>query len=40
LTGFPPDPVILSIGITSGFLITLAGIFYFSKTQSYFADIA
>ena len=40
LTGLPPDPDILLIGIASGFLITIAGIFYFSKTQSYFADIA
>ena len=40
LIGLPPDPDILIIGITSGLLITIAGIFYFSKTQSYFADIA
>jgi lipopolysaccharide transport system permease protein len=40
LTGVSPDPNILLIGIVSGFIITLAGIFYFSKTQSYFADIA
>lgn len=40
LTGQSPDPYTLIIGIASGLLITIVGIFYFSKTQAYFADIA
>lgn len=40
LTGIPPDTNTLLIGLSSGVIMTLLGVFYFSKTQAYFADIA
>lgn len=34
------DPSMVWIGCISGLLATIAGLFYFSKTESYFADLA
>ncbi len=36
----PADPVILWEGTGVAFLILIAGVFYFRKTESYFADLA
>jgi lipopolysaccharide transport system permease protein len=38
-TGGYIDTAIVSIGIASAFLLLLIGIYYFRKTEAYFADI-
>lgn len=40
LTGIAPDKIIIAISIVSALLLCFAGIIYFRKTESYFADIA
>jgi lipopolysaccharide transport system permease protein len=40
LTGITPDLYFLSISLLSGFLLLLAGIFYFKRTEVFFADFA
>jgi lipopolysaccharide transport system permease protein len=39
LTGINPDITMVLIGILSSFFLCVAGILYFRKTESYFADI-
>lgn len=40
LNGIAPDMTIVYIGIASSLLLCIAGLTYFRKTESYFADIA
>jgi lipopolysaccharide transport system permease protein len=40
LTGLAPDMLLVSISISTTLLLCVAGIIYFRKTESYFADIA
>jgi lipopolysaccharide transport system permease protein len=40
LTGLTPDILLVSISIGTTLLLCIAGIIYFRKTESYFADIA
>ena len=40
LTGRPPDTTIVLISVVTSLLLCLIGVFYFRKTESYFADIA
>lgn len=40
ITGTPPDTSIIAIGILSTILLLIIGLFYFRKTEAYFADLA
>ena len=40
LSNTVPDMTIVAIGITSTFILLLIGLFYFRKTEAYFADLA
>ena len=40
ITGTPPDISIIAIGITSTLFLLIIGLFYFRKTEAYFADLA
>jgi lipopolysaccharide transport system permease protein len=40
LTGVAPDMNVIMIGILVSLLAAMTGLFYFRKTESYFADIA
>ncbi|HLG03369.1 MAG TPA: ABC transporter permease [Bacteroidia bacterium] len=40
LTGVAPDPVLCTISAVSTVIFFFAGIYYFRKTESYFADLA
>jgi lipopolysaccharide transport system permease protein len=40
LTNKAANPQVLLIGCMSGSILTVFGLFYFFKTESYFADIA
>ena len=40
LSGTLPDLTVIGIGLASALMLTFIGLFYFRKTESYFADIA
>lgn len=40
ITNQPPDWNIITTGICSAFILLITGIFYFRKTEAYFADLA
>ncbi len=40
LTGYFPDMELVGIGLTSMLILFCAGIYYFRKTEAYFADLA
>jgi lipopolysaccharide transport system permease protein len=40
LTSIAPDMTIVAIGITSTLFLLIIGLFYFRKTEAYFADLA
>ena len=40
LTGLPPDLTVILISSAVALLLTVTGLFYFNKTEIYFADIA
>jgi lipopolysaccharide transport system permease protein len=40
LAGYSPDPTLVSIGLASTLLLLLVGIYYFRKTEAYFADLS
>jgi lipopolysaccharide transport system permease protein len=40
LTGIVPDITLLSISLASGLVLLIFGIFYFRRTEDYFADYA
>jgi len=40
LSGSQPDTTVLSIGLASTLVLLMAGIYFFRKTESYFADLA
>jgi len=40
LTGVMPDLTLLSISLVSGLVLLFIGIFYFRKTEDFFADYA
>lgn len=40
LSGIAPDMTIVGIGLGSAFLLFFAGIYYFRKTEAWFADLA
>jgi lipopolysaccharide transport system permease protein len=40
LTGQLPDPILLMISLTSGFVLLVIGLVYFKKTEDFFADFA
>ncbi len=40
LTGDTPDLLIIGIGFLSTFIFLILGIYYFRKTESYFADLS
>jgi lipopolysaccharide transport system permease protein len=40
LTGIVPDLYFLMISLTSGFILLVVGIFYFKRTEDFFADFA
>jgi lipopolysaccharide transport system permease protein len=40
LTGFSPDWNLLGISLTSGAVLLVIGVFYFKRTEDFFADLA
>lgn len=40
LLGVMPDPTLLSISLVSGIVLLVIGVFYFRKTEDFFADYA
>ena len=40
LSGSSMDPLVLAIGMTSTLIILLTGLYYFRKTEAFFADLA
>ncbi len=40
ITGIAPDLYFIMISLTSGFILLLVGIFYFKRTEDFFADFA
>lgn len=40
LTGMPPDSFFLGVSLLSGILLLLIGVFYFKRTEDFFADFA
>jgi lipopolysaccharide transport system permease protein len=40
LTGVYPDPVLFWISVSSGLLLLFCGLFYFKRTEDFFADFA
>ena len=39
-SGSPVDMTIIGIGVASTMIISLTGLYYFRKTEAYFADLA
>jgi lipopolysaccharide transport system permease protein len=40
LTGIMPDSFLLGISLLSGVLLLIVGVFYFKRTEDFFADFA
>ena len=40
LTGQSPDQILLAAGLTTTLLVLMCGLYFFRKTEAYFADIA
>lgn len=40
LTGSMPDPLLVTISLLSGFVLLIVGLFYFKRTEDFFADFA
>ncbi len=40
LTGISPDPVFMTISLVSGIMLLGMGVFYFKRTEDFFADLA